>query len=94
MKQAYDSGAQAALQHFGVRTASDLMSRRMPDGPEHLGAERLARTLAKLDVAPVRPEEERKTRRLERPTRWSNPSSVEGGEQRDSGMGLGAYGGI
>lgn len=89
-RAAYSTGVADALEAFGVRTASQMM-RRMPEGKMHSGAERLARTLADLpneEIAAERP-----TKRLERPTRWGNRTSVEGGNPVFNPS-LGSYGGV
>lgn len=72
---AYSAGMTDALEHFGVRVASDLMSRRMPDGPEHLGAEQLARLLsAQDDSYKVNPAS--RAKKLNRPVHWGPKTSV------------------
>jgi hypothetical protein len=72
---AYNAGMSDALEHFGVRMASDLMFRRMPDGPEHLGAEWLARQLSSQNdsykVNPVG-----RAKRQNHPVHWGPKTSV------------------
>lgn len=73
---AYHAGVSDALESFGVRVASDLMRSRMPTGPEHLGAEWLAKTLsAESDEFKSR-SSERSPRKLERPVHWGPKSHM------------------
>lgn len=87
----YASGVKAALETYGVRTAS--LHQRMPEGPMHLGAERLTRMLAEDDDGPA---PERRTRKdLNKPVRWGAPGSLESSSPHSMPMGgLGTYGGV
>jgi hypothetical protein len=75
----YDKGIEDALSAFGVRVASEFMARqRMPEGPEHLGAERLSKLL-RTESEAYKPSPEKKQRRnLENTPRWGTPTSLEG----------------
>lgn len=93
---AYLAGAADALESFGIRLASDAMSRSMPDGPHHLGAEWLAKELRKdkeeySGVIGSRSSH----RKLEKPSTWGNPTSLEGsGSNSHNYSGMGQYGGV
>lgn len=92
---AYEAGARDALNSFGVRVAADMMSQRMPDGPEHLGAEWLSRRLGREkehhDIVGDKPSH----RKLERPPQWGPPASYESsGSNERNYAGVGTYGGV
>lgn len=93
---AYLKGAAEALDSFGIRVASDSTHQRMPDGPEHLGAEWLSRQLRQdnedyTTTVGSRPSH----RKLEKPTTWGSPSSLEGsGANAHNHAGAGVYGGV
>ena len=72
---AYNAGAADALEHFGVRVASDFMSRRIPEGPSHLGAEQLARMLSAQDDS-YKANPAGRTKKLNRPVHWGPKTSV------------------
>lgn len=75
---AYDEGVSDALGAFGVRVAGELARRRMPEGPMHLGAERLARALGgQKDEYGLTTYQTRKS--LEKPVRWGERASLEAG---------------
>lgn len=92
---AYDEGMADALDLFGVRLASELARRRMPEGPQHLGAERLAKMLGtqKDDFSFG---DKKPRRNLERPVRFGEPTSLEGaGVSSVTGLpAVGPYGGV
>jgi hypothetical protein len=91
----YVEGVQAALDSFGIRTASDLMDRRMPDGPEHLGAEWLARQLSQQDDKRARVGTQMSYRPLEKPPLWGPRASLEGtGAAGHDYSGMTPYGGV
>ena len=85
----YEAGKLAALNQYGL-------SRSMPQGPTHVGAERLVKMLT--DVEPDHTPKGRvqhKGDRLERPTRWGEKSPVDSGSMgSQSGSGIGAFGGV
>jgi hypothetical protein len=92
---AYVGGSRAALTQFNVRLAFDAATQRMPDGPEHLGAEWLAKKLSD-------PEEPRRVigsapsyRKLEKPPMWGPRASLESSTANARNYsGVGAYGGV
>ena len=94
----YNEGVMDALSSFGVRVAADMSSRqRMPDGPEHLGAERLSRALRAEDDSYTPLADRRQPRNLDRPTRWGNPTSIEAANSLGRGVapgGVGMFGGV
>ena len=91
---AYVAGAQAALGSFGIRIAGDLMGQRMPDGPQHLGAEWLSRTLSKATNEYSPHVGARSShRKLEKPPMWGAPSSLES-SGANGGSGMNQYGGV
>lgn len=96
LTDAYSSGATAALDTYGIRTAADLMGTRMPDGPESVGAEWLSKRLRgdnedHTHVVGSRPSH----RKLERPASWGGPSSLESaGSNMHNYSGIGQYGGV
>jgi hypothetical protein len=95
LASAYEEGMADALDRFGVRMASELARRRMPEGPKHLGAERLAKMLGgQQDNYSIGDKKPR--RNLERPVRFGEPTSLEGaGVSSVAGLpGAGAYGGV
>jgi hypothetical protein len=95
ISDAYSDGSHAALAAFNVRLAFDAAARRMPDGPEHLGAEWLAKKLSD-------PEEPRSVvgsapayRKLEKPPMWGPRASLESSTANARNYsGIGAYGGV
>lgn len=75
----YKVGSNDALDTFGLRTANDrTMRQRMPEGPMHIGAERLARMLSQ-DEDQIGQRVSPREKKLERPTRWGPPASLESG---------------
>lgn len=93
----YAQGADDALQAFGVRTAAfGQTHNKMPEGPMHIGAERLARALTADGagehwsmLGSAMPH------KLERNTRWGPKSSLENSSQiAQSPTGLGQYAGV
>lgn len=94
---AYRQGASDAFAAFGVRVASELLQQSMPDGPDRLGAERLARLLKGRDegrTGPTRPEPGPIQRRLNRSTSWGPQTVFEATDNRDSYPGIGVYQGV
>ena len=93
---AYLSGAVEALESFGIRTAADLLSRRMLDGPQHLGAEWLAKRLeSEDDDYRVAGDGKPSYRRLEKPVQWGSRSSLEAsGSNAHNYSGMTQYGGV
>lgn len=92
----YWKGASDALESFGIRVASDSLSRSMPDGPQHLGAEWLSRRLRadKEDYSTVHGSRS-SHRKLEKPTGWGPAASLEGSSANGHNYsGMGAYGGV
>ena len=91
----YEEGMVDAYDAFGIRVAGDLARNRMPEGPQHLGAERLAKMLGgqqdNFSIGDKKPR-----RNLERPVRFGEPTSLEGaGVSSVAGLpGAGAYGGV
>lgn len=92
---AYVEGVQSALDSFGIRIASAHLSRRMPDGPEHLGAEWLSRTLSRdRDVTP-HSGSAASYRKLEKPVLWGSRASLEAsGAPGHDYSGMTPYGGV
>jgi hypothetical protein len=93
---AYLSGASDALQAFGIRTAADHLTRRMPDGPSHLGAEWLSKRLRQETEDYTRiPGSRASYRKLEKPSQWGNPTSLEAsGSNAQNYSGMSPYGGV
>lgn len=89
---AYAEGVQAALDSFGVRVAEELMSRRMPDGPQHLGAEWLSRAITRQHEEPSAVGTKPSYRPLERPPQWGPRASLEA-SNANARTGL-SYGGV
>jgi hypothetical protein len=86
----YEAGKIAALNQYGL-------SRSMPQGPTHVGAERLAKMLTDVepDHAPKGAAPRKNSGRLERPTRWGEKSPVDSGSMgSQAGSGIGAFGGV
>ncbi len=76
--EAYATGVEEALGSFGIRLASDLIGRRMPDGPEHLGAEWLTKALARERDEYRRPVGNKPSHRpRERAPQWGPNTSME-----------------
>jgi hypothetical protein len=93
----YAQGADDALQAFGVRTAAfGQTHQRMPEGPMHLGAERLARALtAEGEKENWAHGNGKMPSRLERNTRWGPKVSLENSSQiAQAPTGLGHYAGV
>jgi hypothetical protein len=86
----YASGVKAAFEVYGIRVAS--LQRRMPDGPAHLGPERLTRLLAEMDDGRERERQPRKD--LSRPVQWGQPASLEGSDSSADVGGFGQFGGV
>lgn len=93
---AYLTGASDALDTFGIRTAADHMTRRMPDGPSHLGAEWLAKRLTgEKDEYSHVVGSRQSYKKLEKPTRWGEPASLESsGSNAHNYSGMTPYGGV
>ena len=93
---AYQSGVSDALDTFGIRTAADQWTRRMPEGPSHLGAEWLSKRLSKeVEDHPQEVGARQSYRKLEKPTQWGNPSSLEAsGSNAHNYSGMNQYGGV
>lgn len=91
----YAEGASAALRAYNVRVAAYQEHTRMPDGPEHLGAEWLARQLSSVDDAPARTQKTPAYRKLEKPPIWGPRASLESSTANARNYsGIGAYGGV
>lgn len=76
---AYQNGVDAALDTFGVRVAFDMHQHRMPDGPDHLGAERLSKLLSSQDDRYKRSPDRRRGRNEARPVLWGPRVSIDDG---------------
>jgi hypothetical protein len=84
----YEAGKLAALEEFGL-------NRRMPSGPKHLGAERLADLLSNQQETHATRRVTAKTNPLERPTLWGEKAPVDSGSMATQGYsGVGQYGGV
>lgn len=93
---AYSKGAEEALDTFGIRLAADHLTRRMPDGPAHLGAEWLAKRLGnEKDEYSHIIGSRQSYKKLEKPTQWGNTTSLESsGSNARNYSGMTPYGGV
>lgn len=90
---AYNQGVQAALDSFGVRVAA--LQQRMPDGPEHLGAEWLSRALSQEPGERPHSGATQSYRKLEKPVLWGTRASLEStGAVGHNYSGMTPYGGV
>lgn len=95
ISDAYSNGSRAALSAFNVRLAFDHDTQRMPDGPEHLGAEWLARRLSDSDEQKSVVGSAPSYRKLEKPPMWGARASLESSTANARNYsGIGAYGGV
>jgi len=94
----YNEGVMDALSSFGVRLAAEVSThQRMPDGPKHLGAERLSKLLQAESESYTSVGDRRQPRNLDRPTRWGNPTSIEAANSLGRGAapsGVGMFSGV
>lgn len=84
------------METFGVRTAHELQ-RRMPNGPKHLGAERLTSMLAEMDKEHVPDNKSNNQhRRLDqaKPIRWGPQTSIDTSSGGPGAMGMSTYNGV
>jgi hypothetical protein len=87
----YEAGKLAALEQYGLH-------RRMPEGPSHLGAERLARALtqqSETHASRFSAASKRRGNNLENPVRWGEKSPIDSGSaSTQGGSGIGLFGGV
>ena len=90
----YANGVKAAMDDFGVREAHDLQ-RRMPDGPGHLGAERLTKMLGAMDED-YKPNTASNKHRIDqtKPIRWGPQQPIDVSSGGPGAMGMSSFNGV
>lgn len=97
MRSAYATGVEDAFLTFGIRQASELLSRPLPEGAGRSAADTFARAVKGLedpDTNVQQPDPNTVHRRLHRPTIWGPKTVPEAANTRETHPGLGAYKGV